>query len=172
MEFFTPEFTPIAVIRQDGSVAILRYGVLARGSFLPKGAMWLDEMQGIWARPLLPELIEIEVKKAVPDYVSWKQISEDDLPERDDYRNALRDIDGKLQHDLATAKVLHRNIIRHERAAAFAKLDGDWMKAVAQNDVETIAAVEAKRQVWRDAPNDPRIDEANSIAELKTLKVV
>jgi hypothetical protein len=62
-------------------------------------------------------------------------------------------------------------MIRKERKVTLRDLDAKWMRATGQKDNAAADAIEAERQKWRDAPADPRIDAAQSVEELKQIKV-
>lgn len=166
---FIPSYVQFAVTRSDGGVSVVSYTVLGRGSSLPDGASWFDQESGTWTRPARADLVEAEVRRAVPDALSWRQVVPLDLPARDDYRNAWKDADGRVSHDMPKARELHRNLLRHERARVFPSLDGQWARAMGQGDTAGAAEVEALRQRWRDAPADPRIEAAKSVEELKNI---
>jgi hypothetical protein len=51
------------------------------------------------------------------------------------------------------------------------ELDGQWTRATGQGKKAEQDAVEAERQKWRDAPADPRIDVAQTVEELKQIRV-
>ena len=106
--------------------------------------------------------------------VSWRRLS---LAEHEQfnvdrpYRNALRDLDGKIIYDIAAARACHQNVLRRERAQNMPILDILWMRAMAKADIVEADAIEVLRQKWRDGPIDPRIFLATTVEELKTILV-
>jgi hypothetical protein len=105
--------------------------------------------------------------------VSWRRIdaAERVLFQHDrTYRNALVMHGDKIAHDMPKARECHRNHLRRIRAHELPELDAQWMRAMGQGKAKEAADVEEKRQKWRDAPADPRIDAAKTIAELSAVK--
>lgn len=74
--------------------------------------------------------------------------------------------------NLEKAKEIWRNKIRADRMPIFDSLDIEYMKALETNDTTKQNSVIAKKQKLRDAPQDPRIDAANSIEELQTINPI
>lgn len=164
-----PTCVKIAVERTDGGVSILSFMTVGRGNVLPSGAQWIDLGNGTWSRNPSDEAVAEEVARAVPDAMAWHRILDDDVPTDRTFRDALVVKNGALTHDIPKAREIVRMDIRHARAAAFSALDAEWMKALGQGDTKTAEAIEAQRQVLRDAPADPRIDAATTLDELKTI---
>jgi hypothetical protein len=71
--------------------------------------------------------------------------------------------------DIAKAKEIWRNKIREARTAEFKTLDVEYQRADEISDVDAKAAIVAKKNVLRDAPNDPAIDAATTTEELKKV---
>jgi hypothetical protein len=168
----TPEFTRIAVLRSDGGTSIMAFCTLGRGHILPPGANWVG--LGIWRRPASPTNIAEEVGRT--DFgspvVSWQLITDDSLQADRDYRNALVCESGVLKHDISRARERCRELLRGERTNVMPQLDGEFMRVLGQKGPsQELGDIEAERQKWRDAPADPRIDAATTIAELKQIKV-
>jgi hypothetical protein len=105
--------------------------------------------------------------------LGWQRLSpaESAIFERDRvYRNALViDEAGAIVHDMPKARECHRNHLRRLRAHALPQLDAAWTRAMGQGKADELSATEAKRQAWRDAPADPRIDAATDLASLKAV---
>jgi hypothetical protein len=162
----------IAITQANDELAIMTFLTIGRGSILPAGAVWADKETGQWMRPATQENINDEVRRSgflAHPIKGWRIIQESDIPKDRTYRNALRDRGDRLDWDMPAARELHRDKIRHARALAFLKLDGDWMRAQGQGKIEEVRAVETKRQELRDLPSDPRIEAASSIEELKEI---
>jgi hypothetical protein len=165
------ETCKIAIVRPDGGVSIMSFMIVGRGNTLPDGAVWLDEKVGSWARQPTESVVAAEVRRAVPDYVAWYRVSDDDIPADRTFRDALHHNGKALVHDIEKARGIKRDHLRHERASALPLLDNEWMKATGQGDRKAAAEVEAKRQKWRDAPADPRIETAQTVEELKSIGI-
>jgi hypothetical protein len=163
------EAVKIAISRQDGGVSIMAFLTIGRGNILPAGAMWVDQELGSWMRDSSDSIISSEVRKSVPDFLTWHRVTDEQIPADRTYRDALHH-DGKaLVHDMAKARILKRDHLRHERASVMPELDVKWMRAQGQGKKPEADAIEAKRQAWRDAPADPRIDSAKTIEALKAI---
>ena len=165
----------IAMTMPDDSVQIMNFAVVARGDVLPSGAQWLKE-PGWWLRDPLPATIEEEISKVFPTGdrpVRWRRIEPAEIKEQDRvFRGAWKDTGSSIEPDLVVARILKADMIRKERKAALAELDNEWMRAVGQKDKAEEDRIEAERQKWRDAPADPRIEAAQTVEELKQIKVV
>lgn len=71
--------------------------------------------------------------------------------------------------DMEKARSITQDMIREERAVAFEKLDIEYQRATETEDRERMAEVVAMKQVLRDLPADPRIEEAKTPEELEHL---
>jgi len=71
--------------------------------------------------------------------------------------------------DITRAKKIWKNVIREERDRKLKELDIDFMKALETGNMEQQASISAKKQQLRDATDDPRIEAATTIDELKTI---
>jgi hypothetical protein len=89
------------------------------------------------------------------------------FPQNDTFRAAWTYQDGKIGHDMVTAREIHRKRLREARKAHLAALDVVFMRNLETGGDN--APVTAEKQRLRDAPADPRIDAAKTIAELKAV---
>lgn len=159
----------IAITRPDGGVSIMSFLTVGRGNSLPNGADWLDKAIGSWSRPPTDAVVAEEVARAIPDAVAWQRILDSEVPKDRTFRDALVVKGGALTHDMETARELARDMLRHQRAAVMPELDGEWMRAIGQDKKAEADKIEADRQVWRDAPADPKIDAAQTTGELALI---
>lgn len=74
--------------------------------------------------------------------------------------------------NMAKAREIKREKIRIQRAPLLAALDVDFMRAVEAGDTAEQARIAAEKQRLRDAPDDPRIDAAQTPQELAALTVI
>lgn len=184
----------IAVTVSNGEVYHMAIQTEFRAPSRPKGDGWtLDETKGIWRNTVSDTYIEYLVAKnergwahrkdgrGMPAYdavrvVSWRRITQAEHEKfnenRYPYRAALRDRDGKIEHDIVVARECHRIMFRQQRVAKFAELDAQWMRATGQGKKAEADAIEAERQKLRDAPADPRIEAAKSIEELSLIRAL
>jgi hypothetical protein len=85
------------------------------------------------------------------------------------FRNAWRANGSGIYCDMTAANGLARDMLRRERGERFKVLDGQWMRAHAKGDLLTETAVEDKREILRNWPQDSRIDGCASADDLKAL---
>jgi len=177
--------TVLVAIRLDNdTLAIMEFRVIGRSPTLPFGADWVSAQNEKWYREPNEDNIAAEVRKTfpavtahgdpLPQPASWFIVLAGQIPTDRTYRNAwvaANGMDG-ITHDMPKAREYHRTLLRHERGDKLAALDGEWMRATGRGNKAEQDAVEAERQKWRDAPADPRIDAAQSVEELKQIKVV
>jgi len=165
------EQTLIAIRMNDGRVSIMTFLTRGRGSVLPRGARWIAD--GWWERDPTRGAIEREIAAALPagSVTSWRLAEARDFPSDRSFRDAWRDTGAGIEHDMTHAREIHRNRLRAARKARLAELDGQWMRAFARGTAEESATIEAERQRLRDAPADPRIDAAQTVEDLKEIKL-
>ena len=173
--------TKVAISMDDGSLAIMDFIVVGRSPTLPVGAQWVSEKHEMWRREPTDENIAAEVSKTFPVFNtygdpqpqpdSWFVVAASQIPADRTYRNAWVGTNGKdgITHDMPKAREYHRSLLREKRVRALTELDGEFMRALGQGKKAEQDAVEAERQKWRDAPADPRIEAAQSVAELKLI---
>jgi hypothetical protein len=157
----------------------------------PSGEGWIfDDQRNIWMNPVTDAYIDYFIARNEQQWkhrrdsrgglaadtgvtvVSWRRVTQaewDVLSVDRQYRNALRDRGSKIEHDMPAARECHRKMLRAQRAHAMPELDAQWMKHTGRGDKKSADAIEVRRQKWRDAPADPRIDAAKTVDELKAI---
>jgi len=176
----------VALTFDDGSMRMMSFITSGRGNILPPRARWINPAMGTWERDftelnILSELdrskfasetvVEMDGTPKRINVVKYRLFAEGDEGITDPaFRGARVDTGTGIGYDMAKAKEIARQNIRFERLQVFAELDAEWMKAVGTKDDKLAAEIEAKRQAWRDAPSDARIDAATTIEELKALR--
>lgn len=83
------------------------------------------------------------------------------------FREAWQFAGSAVEVDLALAKEIHKDILRMERAPIMQELDVEYMVALEKG--QSTLGIASKKQSLRDVTNDPRIDAASSVDELKSL---
>lgn len=173
MEF---EHVTVAITHPGLPVRLMHFHTVGRGNILPRGAQYLASAPGWWERPPHDDLIEEQVARASvgwPPY-TWRVLDEMQVPHPEadrTYRNAWVEEKGAIKHDMEMAKDWHRKMMRNERVERLLVLDWEWMKANGQKRLEDAQLIEDQRQTLRDALDDPRIDVATTIEELKQIRL-
>lgn len=70
------------------------------------------------------------------------------------------------------AKDIWRSKIRSERNEELLKLDVEYMRALESGDTQQQSVITNKKNALRDAPTDPRIENAKTPEALKKLDIV
>lgn len=105
------------------------------------------------------------ILKDVPNGVNYKIIEPLDLPEDEYFRDAWIFDDG-VKVDLNKAKEIHKNIIRKVRSQLLEELDIQFQRAL-ESGKDTSKIVSQKNSL-RDATNNPSIEKAKTLEELKS----
>ena len=74
-----------------------------------------------------------------------------------------------LTVDMPKARVVQQDRLREVRASRLAELDVAQLRAIAADDKQEVAAIEAEKQQLRDAPNNPAINAATTPEQLKAV---
>jgi hypothetical protein len=148
-----------------------------------------------WTREFTPEVVASEIAKfSTPDprtgnlampkeklpIKGWRLCAPDEYPADRTYRDAWRDVNGKITHDMAHAREIHRTNLRRDRGPLLDALDVAYMRAIepdptfARKPVTAGAAddpvaIVARKQKLRDATKHPAIEAAQTVEELKAL---
>jgi hypothetical protein len=171
----SPDVVTVAITRPDGGMTIKRIIVTEyREPNNKEIAAGKTGRQVAIRREPTSEFIEAEIAKREALHGStWRIVPNDYCDEATDrtYRNAWVDAPGrnKPDHDMPKAREIQRVFLRKQRLAEFCRLDNDYRIADEAGDVETKTRVGALRQKFRDVTEDPRIEEAKTVEELKQL---
>jgi hypothetical protein len=165
----------ILVPADQPHVAIMNFTVQGNGNVLPEGAAWIAPEW--WIRAPEPALIEKQIlkwraldsKAPRPAPLRWFIAKDADVPDVREYRNAQVAVGTKVEHDMALAKEIHREKLRNERTERLLLLDYDWMAATRAKDQAAIDAADAKKVELLNITDDPRIDAAQTIDDLKAV---
>lgn len=111
--------------------------------------------------------IEQIAAKDVPAGKSYEIVDVSAIPTDRTFRNAWRKVGATVEVSMPPAREIHRDHIREARDPLLAELDVKYMKALEQGQDTT--AIVAQKQALRDAPQDPRIDAAQTPQELKAV---
>ena len=77
------------------------------------------------------------------------------------------DDEGMLAYDMVKARDIWRDILRRIRAPKLAQLDIEYQRADERGDLILKAEIVEKKNILRDCTNDPAIDEATSLNDLR-----
>lgn len=159
---------------EDTSVALMAFQLLMRGPTLPEFGGWKLREDGVFSRLPTASNIQSEIDRASKGWnkqiKSWRPATPEEInliQINRLFRNAVVKTEDKLDHNIIQARDIYRNYLRKLRSIELPKLDGLWMRAVGQNKIIEADAIEKQRQVWRDAPNNPDINNINHISEFK-----
>lgn len=133
--------------------------VFVTKSFMPGGGIEFE-------REPTPENVNFEIAKANFKCTSWRIIDQSELPSRQ-FRDAWRDNQDHIGHDMPKCREIHRQRLRKQRAPLLAELDVEYMRAdesgISQLKKRDIAS---RKQALRDITADPRIDSAETPEDL------
>jgi hypothetical protein len=156
-----PEQVKVALTLADGSLAVM--GFVTRG-FNPDGSVQFE-------REPTPENIQAEIAKAGLAVVSWRFVDDADLPASREYRNAWHDTGTAIDHDMPKAREIHRERLRAARKPLLEALDIEYQRADEDGDAAHKRDVVEHKNWLRGITDDPRIDAAQTIDDLKTVAV-
>jgi hypothetical protein len=124
-----------------------------------------------------PENIEAELAKRSHVFAgaTWEIVPNDYVDENTDrtYRNAWVHAKGrkKPDHDMPKAREIQKVYLRKARMAEFCRLDNDYRIADEAGDQKAKKDIGALRQKFRDVTEDPRIEAAQTVEELKACRL-
>jgi hypothetical protein len=151
----------IIITRDDGGISIMNITTDV-----------LDVISG--APDQLETIIEIEInqwaKGSKLTCTSWRVLNDNEnLPEKDIFRNALRDNGKVLAHDMPTARDLWRNKMRKVRKPLLEALDVAYQRADEDNNIKAKLDAAQSKRALRDVTADPAIEAAQTVDELKAV---
>lgn len=113
------------------------------------------------------------IDKDVPSGTPYLILDSSELPNDAFFIDAW-DIDfdnSKIFENIEKARDICRNKLREDRIPYLEKLDIDFTRALEENNEALKQEIIAKKQKLRDAPADPRIENAISTEELKNITI-
>lgn len=151
----------LAITLDDGSLSVMSFLTVGRGSVLPYGARWGTDPSsdteedrakgkeaGSWVRPatdanIFEELsrtfpsIDPETKAARPQPVIYRRLADDEMPKDRTYRGAWKDVGtepgrAQISHDMAKAREIHLELVRRARIGKLEELDREFARAAGQ----------------------------------------
>lgn len=145
------------------------YVPLNEGEPLPDSFITLTLSQGIDSESLGYRLATIDeiARKDVPNGISYRIISTENLNQDPYFRGAWQDSEGTIGVDMNRALVIHTDNLRIMRAPELQNLDVMWSRALARGDSAGAQAAELRRQALRDVTKCSDIAAATTPDELK-----
>lgn len=107
--------------------------------------------------------LEELANKDVPSNVTWKIVSETEIPSDTTFISALKLENNEIVTDINIAKKIHLDKFRAARIPIFQKLDIDFMKAIESGDEAKKAEIIAAKQALRDVTLTPLPDNLEGI---------
>jgi hypothetical protein len=135
--------------------------------------IWQTENNGIAVSTISPR-VNVESEIAViqsknPNLIFKKTVEASEVEVNYDMFFAAYELDADLNlfHNMVKAREIWKNHIRLNRTGFLEKLDVDYQRALELNDTVAMTEIINKKQILRDATDDPRIEAAINITELK-----
>jgi hypothetical protein len=113
--------------------------------------------------------IEVAIASNPDTIVSYEKITVDELPTTRAYRNAWARNGRTIEHNMVTARDIHRDKLRLLRKPKLAELDVAYQRADEAGDVVRKRMIAQDKQRLRDVTKDPRIEAAQNIEELASI---
>lgn len=121
--------------------------------------------------PTEQEVAAWVLQRSLPEGVTDAvEVDDADIPTDRIFRNAWVKGAGKVDVDMPKARDIVREEVRRVRKPELEKLDADYMLADEQGDTTAKQAIATQKQVLRDAPADPAIENAATPEALKAVR--
>lgn len=170
----------LVVVWSDGSISHEAMQLEMRANVPPKEVGFVRGFNGTWRRLPTNEAIESHLARVAQrrleldnvTLVGWRTLTLEEhlmFGQNREYRAAMEVVGGTIQYNMAKARECHRERLRHINGDRFLRLDRQWVNAFASGDRAAADSVEAVRKELRDLVNDPRIDAAQTLEELKLV---
>lgn len=97
--------------------------------------------------------------------------TEDDIPKDRTFRNAWsrKNPNKPIEVDMEKARSVWKDKIREARALRFTRLDVEYMRAEERGDEAKKLEIVERKKLLRELPQDPRIEDAKTVEELKAV---
>jgi len=110
-----------------------------------------------------------ELAKKVVSNMDYEIVDDVEIPIDRTFRNAWKRSGRGIVLDMPKAREIWRGRIREARVEKLGLLDTEYMRADEAGDTEKKKEIAQAKQVLRDLPQDPRIENAQSAEELKAI---
>ena len=104
-------------------------------------------------------------------FKSWKLMEDDKVIKDREFRNAWRADGDSVKIDINHAKEIHKHRLRYFRKPLLEALDIEYQKADETQDSAKKAEIAAKKRALRDITKHPLIEGAETIEDLKKVKL-
>ena len=148
----------VIVARNDGSVSVM--------------ALLGDAAEAANSAPdQLDVIIQAEIAQLPDDLrqgiVSWRAVSDEEVPEDRTFRGAWRAGTTGIDFDMDHCRMIWKDRMREARAPKLAALDMAFQRAI--EDGTDTSSIVAQKQALRDVTTDPSIEAAQTPDELKLV---
>lgn len=92
-----------------------------------------------------------------------------EVPNDRTFRDAWQMVDQRVDIHMPKAREIYRDKLRQARTPMLASLDIDFLRAAEADDSDAKKSIATKKQALRDMPEDPQIEAANTVEELKAI---
>lgn len=158
----------IVYTQKDGTLAVVTPIRNTIGETLIPVINELDEI--VYYREMTDNEIEQRAWDKLPSYaINPKFIEAHEIPTDRTFRNAWRYVADEIYHDMPHARNIMRDLLRAKRTQSFQLLDSEWMRAKGRKREQEADEIESKRELLRNLPQDPRIEECTNVIQLKAL---
>lgn len=133
----------------------------------------LEDTRAGWTVFPTQEVVEREIQRSEfgegkKPIRSWRLISPSELPATREFRAAWRD-HGKIVEDISECRKIYKDRLREARKPLLESLDIEYQIADEQGNTARKREVAIEKQRLRDATDDPRIEAAQTVEELRTI---
>ena len=115
------------------------------------------------------EAVQRAWDKLPADAVDAQIVEEAAIPADRTFRDAWTAGAGRIDHDMAKCREIHKARLRALRAPFLAALDTEYLRADEAGDIAKKAEIAAKKQALRDVTKDPAIDAAGTPEALRAV---
>lgn len=118
------------------------------------------------------EILDNLADHGIPAGANAQVADSANLPTFRDFRAAWRQNGATVVEDITAAREVFRARLRRARTPILQQLDGDLAAAIDNGDTAAEAQIRARKARLRDAPADPRIDNATNVDALRALDLL
>jgi hypothetical protein len=118
---------------------------------------------------VIPEDDEVYINRFIDDHPDVVIVEGSDIPEDVEYNLSWELSNGEIVINMAKAREVHKDFLRFWRQEAYQETDALFMQC--QSMGKDPAQIQARQDYLRDITEDPTIEAATTIAELKQVVI-